>query len=148
MGRTKSLLRKQVDFCTAFEIQHLGFLNLDGGTEFWSFYKETREVLKITKGEYERTLEPDYNFGDRGRTQYFSRARQTFTIKSDWLTEYEYRYLDRLLLSISVFLWREDQLWPIIITQTTWNYQYQLLDKVFQATITYEPSWRINTDRL
>lgn len=150
MARTKSLLRKigDGDPCLNFEPIHLGFLDSVGGVEFWTFLKETREVLEVTKNQFERTLEPDYEFGDRGRTHYSAEAKQVFTIKSDWISEYDYRYLDNLIKAIWVIWWRDGASWPILITTKTWEYKYLKLDKIFQATITFEPSWRINLDRL
>jgi hypothetical protein len=90
--------------CTNYERQRIVFLNRLGGYDYFNFTLDTKRTLAITRTEYEKMLDWNYNIGDRGKTILAQKAEIKMTMNSNWITENDAIWLEELLTSPEVFL--------------------------------------------
>jgi hypothetical protein len=90
--------------CTNYEKQRVVFLNRLGGYDYFNFTLDSKKTLSITRTEYEKMLNWNYNIGDRGKTILAQKAETKMTINSNWITEYDSLWLEELLTSPEVFI--------------------------------------------
>jgi hypothetical protein len=90
--------------CSNYEKQRLVFLNRLGGYDYFNFTLDSKRTLAITRTEYEKMLNWNYNVGDRGKTLLAQKAEVKMTMNSNWITETESLWLEELLTSPEVFL--------------------------------------------
>ena len=90
--------------CSNYENQRIVFLNRLGGWDYFNFTLDSKKSLNITRTEYEKILNWNYNIGDRGKSILAQKAESKMTINSNWITEKESIWLEELLTSPEVFL--------------------------------------------
>jgi hypothetical protein len=90
--------------CSNYEKQRLVFLNRLGGYDYFNFTLDSKRTLAITRTEYEKMLNWNYNVGDRGKTILAQKAEVKMTMNSNWITENDSLWLEELLTSPEVFL--------------------------------------------
>lgn len=90
--------------CTNYEKQRVVFLNRLGGYDYFNFTLDSKRTLGITRTEYEKMLDWNYNIGDRGKTILAQKAEIKMTMTSDWITEADAVWLEELMTSPEVYL--------------------------------------------
>jgi hypothetical protein len=142
---TQPILRK-IDFsCTPYENIRLVFLNRMGGYDYWTFDRDLKRNVSISRSEYKKVLEPFYNIGDRGYTTIHQDVQYTYTLNSNWISEYDYAYLEELITSPDVYILNSDgTLTPINITDTSYSIKTQFREQLFNMVINYKLSNNIN----
>ena len=145
-SRLSELLSRKIDYtCSLYEDVRIVFLNRMGGYDYWTFNKDNKRTANITRTEYKKVLPALYTIGERGQTTLSQNIEYTYSLNSDWVTEYEYSFLEELVTSPNVFIVKSDAtLIPINITDTSYQIKTQLRDKLFNMTINYKLSNSIN----
>jgi hypothetical protein len=90
--------------CSNYEKQRVVFLNRLGGYDYFNFTLDSKRTLAISRTEYEKMLDWNYNVGDRGKDILAQKAEIKMTMTSDWITEKEAIWLEELMTSPEVFL--------------------------------------------
>jgi hypothetical protein len=124
----------------------LMFLNRLGGWDYYNFDYDSKYSTTINRTSYQKTLDWNYNIGDRGSSVLAIQANTQVIANTDWITEYDYNYLQELFTSPNVFVIDEVTLVkiPIVIVDTTWTQETLLRDKIFNCSITYQYAYDIN----
>lgn len=149
MAISKPLRRKIVNPCSIYETIQLLFINQMGGNEFWYFNKDSKRTVNLDRQEFNKVLAPVYNVGDRGRTVYSTVSKDVWRINTDWISEYDYSYLEQLILSPEVF-WVKDNgnggtyNYPIVIVNKDYPIKTMLRDGIFNMTLDFEMAYDKN----
>ncbi len=141
---TKSIKRKITDFCSPYELIQILFINQSGGNDFWYFNMDSKRTVEVTRNEFTKVLDPEYTMGNRGRTVYSTTAKDTWKINTNWISEYDWSYLEQLILSPEVYWIKNDLLYPIVITNKNYEIKTMLRDKLFQLSLEFEMAFDKN----
>jgi hypothetical protein len=144
MPISKPIFRKLVNPCSIYETIQLLFINRQGGNEFWYFNKDSKRTVNIERNEFNKVLSPTYTVGDRGRTVYSSVAKDIWRINTDWISEYDYEFLEQLILSPEVYWVKLGQLLPIIIVNKDYPIKTMLREGLFNMTLDFEEAYDKN----
>lgn len=163
---------KLKDFCPKpingfynYKKETLVFLNRNGGWDYFTFTKDNQKQISIERTNWQRTLPIDYQYGeiytkiDRGRTNLANYAQENYTLKSDWITDIESEWLSSLLTSPEVYLivagtysggnpaiYQDftGRVMPINITNTNYDVQTTLRNKIYNITVQYQYALPLN----
>jgi hypothetical protein len=132
--------------CSNYDKQRIAFLNRMGGWDYFSFTLDTKRTINITRTEYEKILNWNYNVGDRGKNLLAQKAEIKMTMNSNWITEKDATWLEELLTSPEVYLLNttNSTKLPIIITDTTYEVKTALRNQVFNLVLNYKFAYDIN----
>lgn len=135
--------------CRPYEVVSLGFLNKQGGYDYWNFNLVSRYTSDIERTQINRALNPIYNPGDRGRDVIYSSAVENWTINSDFLTDSDALFVRELVESSSVYIVDAEGSYrtPVVITKNSWEYKSGLLDGYVQYTITFQKAFDVYINR-
>lgn len=152
MAISKPILRKIVNPCSIYETIQLLFINQQGGNEFWYFNKDSKRTSSIERQEFNKTIPPpaiSSYIGWRGRTVYSTVAKDIWRINTDWISEYDYSFLEQLILSPEVFWIKTDSegnLYnhPIVIINKDYPIKTMLREGLFNMTLDFEMAYDKN----
>lgn len=144
MAISKPLLRKVVDPCSIYETIQLLFINQMGGNEFWYFNKDSKRTVNLERQEFNKVIQPVYNIGDRGRTVYSVVSKDVWRINTDWISEYDYSFLEQLILSPEVYWVKGGYAYPIIIINKDYPIKTMLREGIFNMTLDFEMAYDKN----
>lgn len=130
--------------CSEYERIRLCWLNRHGGWDYFTFNRDSKKTLEVQRTQYTKTMKWDYAVGDRGDTILSQKAKDTFTLNSDWVTEYEARWIEELFSSPEVYQVSNGEILPIIITDNTFVTQTYLRNQIFNIQVNYRYSYNIN----
>lgn len=146
LGFPTVLVSRRIDRnCTSYENIQIMWLNRMGSFEFWNFYRNSKETVDVTKTEWKKQLAWDYTVGDRQQSVLSQQAQSSYTINSDWVSEYDYRFLQELITSPEVFKIVGTTPIPIVVTDTKWVQKTAFTDQVFNLTLNFKDSFLIRT---
>jgi hypothetical protein len=117
--------------------KHLVFMSSIGGLEPFTFIKRSRTKLKVKGEPFQETfgrLDDSGVFGYTlgGSTDYVKKIENKLEVQTDWLNEDEQHWLiNELLTSPLVFLFEDDNLIPVRITDTGGEEKTSENDMVF-----------------
>ena len=142
--------RKIVTNCSPFQNVRIMFLNRVGGYDFYNFNYDSKLSTTIKRTEFNKTLNYNYKIGDRGRSVFTIDAESQTIINTDWISEYDYSFLQELATSPDVYVIDEVRniKLPIIITDSNYDQKTLLREKLFNLTLTYKYAYNINTQSL
>lgn len=131
------------------------WLNRQGGWDYFTFTRDVKKSVSITRSEYNRILDWDYEVGDRGRTIFATKAEEQYTIQSNWITDNEAKWLEELMTSPEVYIIGNDSdtyysglstsyKLPIIVTQNSYEVKTTMRDKMFNFVLTYKMAYNLN----
>jgi len=117
---------------------------------FWDYYNVynpiqrsselTKDNVNIPKLDYSSTLSP-YDITSRGITNYFTDYSDSYQITTEYLDQRFSTWLEELLESPSVYIQKQDEFVPVIITDSSYIANTnQSRQKLFQYTITFTPA--------
>ena len=157
-----TFIYKIVNNCSVYTNVRLAFRNSLGAFEFWNFNLDSKNTTKVSRKEYKTNLPYQYDIGSRQQTIYSADINETWTINTDWISEYDYTYLKQLIKSTEVYLIDETSLYlkpgnvlfdwvggeyeaggydilkyPILITDDTYEVKTAYRNKQFNLTINY-----------
>jgi hypothetical protein len=151
----KYKLRSECSPYSANEWVRVLWLNRQGGWDYFTFTRDVKKSVSITRSEYQRVLDWDYSVGDRGRTIFATKAEENYTIQSNWITDDEAKWLEELMTSPEVYIIGNDseQFYsqpstayklPIIVTQNNYEVKTTMRDKMFNFILTYKMAYNTN----
>lgn len=155
--QSASVYRKVVKNPSPFSNYRLMFLNRLGGYDYYNFNYDSTFSIDINRKKFNKTLDWNYNVGDRGESILTTSTNTKTIINTDWISESDYLYLQELVTSPNVYVIKEK--WsvvngvntvtdinklPIIVEDSSWTQKTQLRDKLFNLTITFSYSYPIN----
>lgn len=155
-----SQLYKIVDNCSPYQtspitvaghtpkngVFRIAFLNRHGGFDYWNFNYKATNTLNVTKNEFRKVLDYNYNVGDRQDTVLSQKANETYLISSDWITQYDSEFLKELISSPEVYLVDETNQYnlPIIVTDSSYTSKTSIDNKLFCVTLSFKMAFDIN----
>lgn len=153
-----SLKRKIVKNDSVYDNVRVCFLNRVGGYDFFNFNYDSKYSIDIKRKEYTKTLSPNYMVGDRGRSIMSMDVKEQFIINTDWISEYDYGFLEELITSPEVFILKEEtgsgvggrttttyiNKIPIIITDNSYEKKTLFRDQLFNMKLTFEYAFSKN----
>lgn len=124
------------------------FLNKFGGFESMSFHKVSRESITVERKEWQQlpyrvtslgiqTLSENQVMHEQ-RSTFASRFKEKLKISTDLLSDNEYRWLGQLVASPLVYLEDEGTIYPIIITNDSYEYKENINDKLTNLSLDVE----------
>jgi hypothetical protein len=133
---TYSLNRECTD---KFGKTRIAWLNRKGKYDYFTFPLKRIDSMEVTRNEWQPHLNYNYQVGDRGRSVLNVVANKKFTVTSDWLTDNEATYLERLVSTRDAFLIdATGRKIPLIITAPKdWLTQNTNNDRLFNATLEF-----------
>ena len=135
------------------------FLNRQGSWSYWNFNKDNKHTTEITRTEFNSPLPYDYSINPanpnyqlsklRGQSILSSTVNETFSLNSDFISESAYSYLNQLVNSPEVYIFKDSYTnidgatyssvsTPIIITDTSYVHKTNNRDKIFNLTLNYK----------
>ncbi len=84
----------------------------------------------------------NYSIGDRGRQNINIQSQETNKVLTGWLNDNQSTDLMELFRSTDVYIIEDGNVYPIIITNTSYVEKKVLTDKLFNYTISYEMSYQ------
>jgi hypothetical protein len=124
------------------------FLNKFGGFESMSFHKVSRESVDIERKEWQQL---PYRITDLGavtlsenqvmheqRSVFASRFKEKLKISTDLLNDEDYEWLVQLVVSPLVYLEDQNTLYPVVITNTDYEYKKYINDRLTSLAIDIE----------
>jgi hypothetical protein len=134
--------------CRPYEIIRLAFLNKLGGYDYWNFNLVSKYKSNLKRTQIDRSLDPQYVKGDRGRDVIYSTAVENWTINTDFLTDNDALFIRELVESSSVFIVETDgSILPVVITDNSWDFKSGLLNGYVQYTIEFQKSYDVIINR-
>jgi hypothetical protein len=131
--------------CTVYPVVRLRWLNRLGGYECYNFIRNSKASLNVKKIEWRQELPWDYTIGARQQSVLAQDTEISYEINTDWLSEYDYNYLQELITSPEVFRVEGTQSFPIVVTSANWKQKRQIDGEVFNLTLTYKDSYGVVT---
>lgn len=119
--------------------------NPHGGFDSHLFYMKNGLQYNIERKLYEKRLDYNYSMGDRGTTTYNIKTKETYNLKSDYITQNQYQLLTQLVMSPEVYLiyYYNNTKYnvPVIITDDQIEYKYIDQDKMISMSVNITPSF-------
>jgi len=145
-AQTAVVKRKVVNNCSIYDNVRIMFLNRVGSFDFWNFAMDSKRTTTISRVEFWKSLDYNYSVGDRGNTVLFVDANDTYTINSNWISEYDFAYLNELVTSPEVYIINETTLkrYPIVITDDSYVYKTQLREMLFNLELNFKLAYKTN----
>lgn len=134
--------------CLPYENFRIVFLNRVGGYEYFDFKMNSKKTTQIERTEYGKILDYNYSMGDRGRDILAAKATENFEISTDWVSQLEIEWLEQLVTSPDVYVIRNNELHPIIVTDTTYETKNVFRDQIFNLTLNFKYAYNINLQNL
>lgn len=136
--------------CSVYVNTRLMFLNRQGAFDYWNFQLDNKRTNSISRTEYKQELGFTYNIGDRGRTVLAQKVTEEHNVNTNWITEEQYYYLSELVSSPEVYVIDENNgnAYPVIITDTSYEFKTYNRDKLFNLTVSYSMAYPVETQNM
>lgn len=124
------------------------FLNKFGGFESMSFHKVSRGSVDIERKEWQQlpyritsagaqTLSANQVMHEQ-RSVFASRFKEKLKISTDLLTDADYEWLVQIVVSPLVYIEDENTIYPVIITNTNYEFRKYINDRLTNLTLDIE----------
>lgn len=140
--------------CSRFTKYRFHFLNKLGGYDSFSFTKKNKWVSDIKRENYKKNLGEltsssnyDTLASQRAITQYSTSIEDKITVKSDYLTSGDVVWLEELITSPDVYVERNGQAVPVIITDSSFERHNGEDKKLFNLSMEFKFSYKRNRQR-
>lgn len=144
MAITNFIYKKITNECSLYETIQICFINQTGGNEFWYFNKDSKRTVNTERQEFNKVLSPTYAIGNRGRTVYSVVSRDVWRINTDWISEYDYNFLEQLIMTTEAYWVKSDGNHPIVIVNKDYPIKTMLRDNLFNMTLDFEMAYDKN----
>jgi hypothetical protein len=140
------------DECNDFEPIQVSWLNSFGFRDYFYFQKRVDKSININRSTYTKTLGnwngatytiPTY---DRGDKVYREDLDEVYSINTRYLSDNEAQYLKNLFISpdVKVRLNGDTNWYSVVLTDTSWVERTYRKDKLFQYTLNFRFSNKLN----
>lgn len=123
------------------------FINKFGVWDYWFNYNPVRKVSNVERDNVDlpfsdySSATSAYNIENRGTKNYHTSVRDTFEVDTDYLDQIMANFLEELIESPEVYIVRQGEFIPIIITNSTYQHNNSTSrNKTFKYTITFQPA--------
>lgn len=144
--------------CSQYEKRTFVFLNKLGGYDTFSFTLVSKDSIEIERSNYKKNLGSysganafNYAISDRAVSQFNTKVKDKFTVKSDWISEAQMIWLEELLTSPDVLLFdntNDPSLIPVNITTSSFEKKKVVNEKLFTLSLDYTLSYERGRQRL
>ncbi len=139
--------RYEISNETCKEKVRFAFINKLGAWDYYNNYNPVRQAISIARQNYTSprvdysSLTSTYDISRRGKTVNNSSTNDTFTVDTNYLTETDAIWLEELIESPSVYIQRNGEFMPVIITDSSYTADANpSRQKLFKYTINFQPS--------
>ena len=151
----KYKLRSECSPYAGYEWVRVLWLNRQGGWDYFTFTRDVKKSVNITRSEYQQVLDWDYSIGDRGEKVFATKAEETYVIQSNWITDNEAKWLEELMTSPEVYIIGNDSQefysqpstaykLPIVVTQNNYEVKTVMRNQMFNFVLTYKMAYNLN----
>ena len=123
------------------------FINKLGTWDYFNNYNPVKQFIDVKREQYTAprvdysNLSSTYDIERRGLKDYHNSTDDEFTTETDYLDKTNANWLEELIESPSVYIQRNGELLPIVITDSSYTANTnQARQKLFQYTINFKPS--------
>jgi len=141
--------------CDRFTKHKIHFLNKLGGYDSYVFSKANNFKTNIKRSNYKKNFGSQtdsttftYSQSQRGISQFDTNIEDEITCRTDWLSTGDILWLEELVTSPDVYVERNGNAVPIIITDSSYTRHNGETEKMFSLTITYKFSYKRYRQRL
>ena len=116
--------------CTKYESVRLHWLNNLGAFDSFTFMKVSRNRTEVERKQYKKFQPLDYAKTFRAKTNYYTKASDSITINSDYLTDQEYEGMKQLIESPIVMYEVDSNTYvPVNIVETNYEQKRYVNDR-------------------
>jgi hypothetical protein len=146
--------------CNDFPEYQFSWLNSYGFRDYYSFKKRKDRSVNIQRNEYLREAADynsnayDVNIYDRGTTVFSQQLQEEFTAFTDYISDADALYLEKLFTSADVKVRFNDapgslkyQWMPISLISANWTEKTYRKDKLFQYEIRFKRAHNLKSQR-
>lgn len=143
--------------CTQYQPVLVAWINRLGSLDYYTFTQNSRETLNISRNEWKKELglDPFYQQVDRGRGVISQTVKQTITMNSNWIDEEEYAWLNELISSPYVWVFKKNTEgdlipFPTIVIDSSYEFKKKLTEQIFNLSITLDFAndvWSVNQNQ-
>lgn len=133
--------------CTPYEVYRIHFLNKLGGFDAFNFIRRSDKSSDIQRSDYKKTAGDftasgfAYSKSDRQVTTMSTSINDRLVLNSDWITESESVWLEELITSPVIFHELNGVLVPVSITDSVYQSQKRINNKIFNLRIEFRYSF-------
>ena len=131
--------------CSKYEPVQIFWLNPHGGYDTYTFYKKNYISYDVDRTTWQHRFSDTYTLGERGTTVYKTKAVETITLNTDWLSESESQTLSQMVMSPDVNLvydyLGEIYKIPYVISTSKLQYKERKNEKMVSYEIEITPAW-------
>lgn len=143
--------------CSQYESIPLHFLNSVGGYDTFIFTQVNRQTRNIEKKSFERiewgndvpnqAIKRVDSYGKfyGGSIPFATNQSLTYKLISDWVNYVDYNWLKELIASSEVYMERNNQFIPVIISTTSWTEKKRFADKAFNLELDIALGNKVNS---
>lgn len=143
--------------CTQHDVIALHFLNSLGGYETFHFTLVNRQTRNVERKSFQR-LQYEYESATTamdmvdaygrlygGTIPFATQQKLTYRLISDWINFTDYNWLKEMIASPEIYMERNSQFVPIMISTTTWSEKKRFADKTFNLELDIDLALQINS---
>lgn len=148
------IIRYDVYCESVYKSRSVTFLNKIGGFETYEFSKLSKSKMTLEKKDYGKI---QYNndgvtfangiMNDSSNT-YAVNFNEKILLNSDLIREDKYKWLAQLVLSPNIYLFEDEYLIPVRVSETDYEFKTRTNDKVFNLSVNFEYTETSNTQFL
>lgn len=143
---TKAVLWRKIE-CnpSPFPNVRVSYMNRLGSYEYINFNYDSKKTVNISRTEYKQVLPWNYTIGMRGLNVLSQKVEESFTLNTNWMSEYDYTYFSDILTSPDVYIIDDNGVkYPILITDSSYDYKTYLREKLFNLSISVKNAYQVN----
>jgi len=123
----------------------VAYMNRLGSYEYLNFNYDSKKTVNISRTEYKQVLPWNYTIGMRGLNVLSQKVEESFTLNTNWMSEYDYTYFSDIITSPDVYIIDENGIkYPILITDSSYDYKTYLREKLFNLSISVKNAYQVN----
>lgn len=116
--------------CTKYESVRLHWLNNLGAFDSFTFMKVSRNRTEVERKQFKKFQPLDYAKTFRAKTNYYTKASDSITINSDYLTDQEYEGMKQLIESPIIMMEVDSNTYvPVNIIETNYEQKRYVNDR-------------------
>ena len=150
---TPLLVRITPGECNDFSPIQLSWMNSFGFRDYWTFAKRHDREIGIQRNDYLQgsidyngtTVAP--NAGARGYRTFSQQLTNKYTVRTNWLTDYEAAYLENLFISPDVRANLGSGFVSVTLLSTSYVEKTVRKDKMFQYELQFKTAYNLKSQR-
>jgi len=150
---TPLLVRITPGECNDFEPIQLSWMNSFGFRDYWTFAKRHDREIGIQRNDYLQSS-IDYNgatvnplAGARGYRTFSQQLTNKYTVRTNWLSDYEAAYLENLFISPDVRANLGNGFVSVTLLNTSYVEKTVRKDKMFQYELQFKTAYNLKSQR-